>query len=314
MIIIYARILSLYKGNDLFDILEIVFGKLFGKIISILYIWFPFHLGSLIIRDFGEFITIVSANETPMVVFMSAMMFLCIWAVKKGLKLLGRWSELGVIVIILLVFVTIILSMPNMQLNNIKPVLYKGINPVIGGAFSVFSFPFAETVVFCLIFSNLKTNKSSYKIFRKGLLIGGFVLFCLIFSEILVLGEFGYTAHYFPAHTMASRISIGNTIQRMEILVSIAFLGSGFIEISVCLLGNCKGIAKMFNFDEYGFIVTPVAIMMICYAFIVQDSIMEIGEWAFNIWRYYAVIFQVIFPVIIWLGAEIHKTRSLNNK
>ncbi|MCM1991420.1 GerAB/ArcD/ProY family transporter [Oceanirhabdus seepicola] len=314
MIIIYARILSLYRGNDLFDILEIVFGKLFGKIMSILYIWFPFHLGSLIIRDFGEFITTVSAIETPMVVFMSAMIFLCVWAVKKGCKLLGRWAELGVIAIIFFVFFTIILSIPNMQLNNIKPVFYKGMKPVLGGAFSVFSFPFAETVIFCLVFSNLKTNKSPYKIYKMGLLIGGFVLFSLIFSEILILGEFGYVAHYFPAHIMASRISIGDAIQRMEILVAITFLGSGFIKICVCLFGTCKGVVKMFNFDDYSFIVTPVAIMMLCYAFIVHDSIMEIGEWAFKIWRYYALVFEIIFPVIIWIGVEIKKKRSLTNK
>ena len=43
----FSRILSLYPGKDLFDILQIVMGKFVGKFISILMIWFAFHDGSL---------------------------------------------------------------------------------------------------------------------------------------------------------------------------------------------------------------------------------------------------------------------------
>ena len=48
LLLMFSRILSLYPGKDLFDILQITFGKFIGKIISILMIWFAFHLGTLV--------------------------------------------------------------------------------------------------------------------------------------------------------------------------------------------------------------------------------------------------------------------------
>ena len=40
VLLMYSRILSLYPGKDLFDILQIVMGKVLGKIISLLMIWY----------------------------------------------------------------------------------------------------------------------------------------------------------------------------------------------------------------------------------------------------------------------------------
>ena len=40
MLLIFSRILSLFPGNDLFDILNILFGKVLGKFISIIYIFY----------------------------------------------------------------------------------------------------------------------------------------------------------------------------------------------------------------------------------------------------------------------------------
>ena len=37
---------------------------------SILYIWYVFHLGALVFRNFGEFMNIVALPETPMMISM----------------------------------------------------------------------------------------------------------------------------------------------------------------------------------------------------------------------------------------------------
>src|SRR5690242_1975848 len=64
MILIYARLLSAFPGKDLFDILHEVLGKIPGKIIALTYVWYAFHLGALVIRNFSEFIQTVSLPET----------------------------------------------------------------------------------------------------------------------------------------------------------------------------------------------------------------------------------------------------------
>ncbi len=91
ILMIYARLLSLFPQKDLFDILEIIFGKFIGKFISILYIWFSLHLGTLVLRNFGEFIGTISLSKTPMIIPMIFIIFLSTWIIKGGIELLGRW-------------------------------------------------------------------------------------------------------------------------------------------------------------------------------------------------------------------------------
>lgn len=310
ILMMYAKILSLYPEKDLYDIIIHVYGKYLGKLISILYIWFAFHLGALIITNFGEFINAVSMPETPKIIPMIMVTILCIWGVKLGIEVLGRWAEFALPVLIFFITLKILLLIPDMDINNILPLLSKGIGPVYKGAFLTFTFPFAETIIFCLIFSTLKEKKSSYKIYLWGLIIGGIIVFSTSLTDILVLGERSFTSLIFPSHGAATRINIADFVQRLEIIVSISYLGGGFIKVSMCLMGACRGIAKILEYDDYRFIVLPVALLMLNLSHFVYDSSLEMIEWIISSWRYYATLFQLILPIFILLGALIKKKKE----
>ncbi|PAB59858.1 GerAB/ArcD/ProY family transporter [Anaeromicrobium sediminis] len=309
ILMIYAKILATFPGKDLFHILECVFGKFLGKCISILYTWLAFHLGVLVLRNFGEFVSTVSLLKTPMTVTIIGLAILCIWGVINGIEVLARWAQITLNILLVLVTLTILLLIPNMDINRIMPILSDGMKPIFRGAFSAFSFPFAETIMFCLVFSSLKDSKSPYKVYTGGLVIGGFVVLVTAFTEMLVLGEVNYTELFFPAYSAVSRIDIGDIIQRSEIIVSISFMGGGFIKICICLMGACKGIEKVFGLKDYRYIVVPVGLLMINLSNIIYNNVREMTQWAFNIWPYYAIVFQVILPIIILLVIQIRKKK-----
>ncbi len=56
-VLIYARILSLFPGEDIFSVAQTVLGKVAGKIAVALMSWFALHLGALVLRNFSEFIS-----------------------------------------------------------------------------------------------------------------------------------------------------------------------------------------------------------------------------------------------------------------
>ena len=306
---IYARILYLFPTKDLFDIVEDVFGKIVGKIFVLLYTWFAFHLSVLVLRNFGDFIAIVGLEGTPMIIPMAAIGILAIWGIKEGIEVLGRWAEFFLPIAGVLVAVAILLLIPEMDINRIRPVLYEGMGPVYRGAFSAFSFPFAETVMFLMAFDVLKWRNSSYKVYFTGLVLGGMSLWATSITELLVLAPATYSAVYFPAYMTVFRLNIGEFLQRLEIIVSIAFLIGGFVKVSICLLAASKGITKLFNFTDYRFVVLPVGALMITTASFIYGSIMEGVVWATDVWPYYALPFQVFLPVLIWIGAEFKVRR-----
>ncbi len=309
IMLVYSRILSLYPGKDLFDISNILFGKVLGKFICILYSWYAFHLGALVLRNIGEFMNTLGLPGTPEIVPMIMLLLLCIWVTKSGIEVLGRWSEFFIIILIIILAVIQLLMIPEMKLQNFLPILYNGIKPAIIGAFSGFSFPFAETVMFMMVFDSLKKKNSSYKVFLWGILVGSFTILMIAARNIAVLGEELASRYYFPSYITVSRVDIGKIFQRLEITVSVVLLVCVFVKISICLMAASKGISKVIGISEYRYIVIPVAVLMLNLSVIVYKNIMEMVDWSRKIYPYYALPFQVIIPLIMWIIAEA-KTRK----
>jgi len=309
ILLIYSRVLSLYSGKDLYEILDLVFGKYIGKLVSILYIWYAFHLGALVIHNFGEFINTVTMTKTPMFVPMLCLGLVCIVAVSLGVEVMARTSAFFLPVMLFILVTVLVLAIPKLHFDYLKPILSQGFSPVLKGGFSIFSFPFAETVLFIGVFSSLKTKKSPYKVYFSGLFLAGTVIVILTIRNILLLG--GLLGNlYFPSHVAVSRISIGNFLQRIEITVAFIFALGVFIKTSVCLFVSCKGIARLFNLKSYSSVTIQTGLLMIYFSQIVYDNIMDMKNWAFTVYQYYAFPFQVVIPVIIWIFAEVKKKKT----
>ncbi len=308
MFFVYSRLLSLNHGNDLFDILQSALGKTMGAIMAVVYIFYAFHLGALALRNFGEFANTVALPETPMIVPMLFMGIVCIVGARLGIEVLGRITTYFIPLIFLILLVIQLLAISQLNLGYIKPFLGNGIKPVLTGAFSAFSFPFAETVLFIGAFSALKTKKSPYKVYSWGIVISSFFIVILAVRNIGVLGSMVGNL-YFPSYAAVSSIQIGDFVQRIEVTVSIVFMFSVFIKCAICLLVATKGLSKILRLDNYRSIVVFTGLLMSLFAYTVYDNSMEMRVWAFKVYPYYAFPMQVVFPLIVWLCTEIKAKR-----
>ncbi|QEK11525.1 GerAB/ArcD/ProY family transporter [Crassaminicella thermophila] len=313
IVLVHARLLVLFPKRDLYDVLELVFGKLIGRGISILFVSFSFFLGGLVLRVFCDFIFTVSFQETPEIIPMLFIGGLCIWAAKEGIEIIGRWAEFFLIGTIVSIFIVSLLAMHKMNINNIRPILYEGIKPVVEGAFHAFIFPFTQTIVFTTFFSSLK-NKSIYKVYIVSLLIGGGVLYISSVTNILTLGINTVESVYFPTYTTASRLTLGNVVEGLEVVISVTLLIGGFMKVCICLLSTCNGIAKIFGLNDYRLMVTPIGLLIINLSYFIHDNVMEKAEFASDIYPIYAFPFQVVLPIIILIVAEIKKNRLIKGE
>lgn len=300
----YARILSLFPGNDIFDISRIVFGKITGKFFCILFILFAFFLATIVLRVLGLFINTMSLPETPQIIPMILLGLLCTIGVKEGVESLSRWSEFFLNFLLAYVIITFLLLINKMDIKNILPVMYNGVKPVLTGAISAMTYPFAETVVLLMVLPNLKTKKSPYKVFLWSLFISGIIVFIATFRSLLSLGPIA-ADFYFPPYVITGKINIGDFLQRLEILVALVLLLAGYMQIATSLLAACRGIAKLFECNDYRFIIWPVSLIMINYSYFILKNTMEMKTWALKIWMFYAVWFEIFLPLIIYIGAEI---------
>ena len=306
--LIYARLQSIFQGQDIFDILTVLFGKIGGRILSLIYVWYAFHIGSLVIRNFGEFVNIVALPETPMFVPMLIIGLMAVFAVKLGIEVIGRTCAY-ILPILLTILVTVqLLGIPAMKFHYIKPILAVGIAPLLKGGFTSFSFPFAETVLFLGVFFTLQTKKSPYKVYFSGLIFAGIIIILSAIRNVLILGELG-SSLYFPSHVAVGRIVVGEFIQRIEVSVAFVFAVASLIKSSIGLFVATKGLSKIFNLNDYRSIVIQTGLLMVFLAQILYKDIMSMTEWAMKVYPYYAFPFQVILPIAIWILAEIKKNK-----
>ncbi len=207
---VYARILSLHPGKNLFEILIAVFGPLAGRLLALLFTWYAFHLGALVMRNFQEFIRIVSFPETPEFVPTMLMGILCIWAAREGAAVLGSWSRLMFPILAGLILTVTALSMKDASFDEIRPVAYNGMKPIFSSAFGVLTFPYAETVLFMAIFRKDRGKTKPLAIYLLGLVLSSVLIVIVSVRNVMVLGPDIVESLYFPQYAAVGIINIGD--------------------------------------------------------------------------------------------------------
>jgi len=302
-----SYISSVYPGKNLFEICESLFGKIIGKFFVILFTFYTLQTGGIVLRNGTQFININGLPNTPIMLLMVVIMFLTVYLVKNGVKVMGRWAELLVIIFSLAIIILIIMAMPKMNLENIRPFLYRGIKPVIVSTFYTFGFPFGEIVTFSLVFSTFEKGEKVSKIYRNGLIIGGAIMLATSLCSALVIGVENMNANYYHTYFAATKVSIKSFLQRNEVVIAGVIVIASFTKTAIYLLASCIGIAKLFNCKDYKFIVTPVGIIFMIWSFNLFKSVMELREWDLAVWKEFSLVFQVVLPTFIFISAFIKK-------
>lgn len=309
IILIYARIIKLFPEKDLFEIIEILFGKIAGKIIIILMIWYSIHLCALVLRNFSEFVQIAIMPETPQLPIMIAMILVVVYMAKSGIETMGKWSIIMLSIIMLVVILTILLSINKMDFTNILPVMEHDFRTIATGAFQLFSFPYAETVLLLCLASAIKKKDSPYKIYMYSTLIGTAILLLAILRNLFLLGPEMVAASYFPSYVAVRIIDVADYLTRMEGFIAMNFILAGIVKITVCLMAASKGTASLFGIKNYRQILLPVSLLVVALSAIIYKNVMEMFDFL-RIYKYYAIPFQIIIPLAIWITAEIKLSKK----
>ncbi len=295
LMMIYVSIANLHPSKTLTEILKSVFGNVVGTIISVLYIWYFIHLAALVLRNFGEYFVVVSYTETPILFIILCFAIVVVYAVKIGIEVIGRISEVFIFLLVLSVVFVFFALMSIFDVENLKPFLSEGFTPILKTAFSVLTFPFGETVVFLMIFPFVNKKKQLYKPTMLSLVIFGFIIFNMVLRNIMVLGDDMASRDIFPSH-IVFRLIPG---MDLDPLLDINLVIAGMIKITICIYGAVTGITELLGLRSYKAFVIPIVSFIVPLSIWVYDSLMEMIAWATDVCPIYSIPFQIIIPIII---------------
>ncbi|MNO40077.1 Spore germination protein YndE [compost metagenome] len=309
-LLIYARLLVLFPGKDLFDMLITVFGGIVGRMISCLYIWYAFHLGAMALSFYGEFSRSIALTETPMFVPMLCLGLLCIWVVKAGIEVMGRTAKLLILFTITVNITIFILSISKLEYHHILPLVDKGWHAVFSDALGTCSVSFAEVIITLGAYSSISNKASGKKILFGSLLISGMIILSTTLRNLLMLGPEVVSSLNFPSYVSAGRINVGDFLSRIEASTAVAFVITTFIKASLCLYVASSGVAKVFKLKSYRSVVLQMGLLMIYFSYFLYKDMMEMQYFSYRIYKFYAFPFQVMIPLVLWICAEIMVIRS----
>lgn len=311
LVFIYGKLILLFPGIGLLDILPKVYGKFLGKFFIFLYTLYFFHLGTIDIRNTTEYVQVVSLPETPQYVTAILIGLVSVYAVNAGLSVLSTWAKIVLSLITIMVFSTFILGIPQFNYSYIKPVLYNGWKPIINTGYSLLTFPFAETVIFMVFLGCLNNKKDAIKVYISSILIGGLLILIVVLRNILLLGFPNLYNIYFPSHYAASLININGFVQRIEVVISINLLFTSFTKIAVCLYASYLGVVKLFNLKNSKNLPLILCTLMVILSMLIYRNTMEMFKFI-EIYKYYVIPFQFVIPILTLIIATIKKGNIRN--
>jgi spore germination protein KB len=298
---LHLRIIKLYPGLNIFEIIDKVFGKILGRTISLLFITYILLLGTYVMKIFAEFVRILNMPETPEFLTMTFLFLVSVWGAKNGPENIGRVAKFCWPIVMASIVLTLFVAFGFMDFSHLKPIMESDFKSLLSGAFFFTMIPLGEAVVCLCFFSSVSLKTNTLKIYLKALISFIAMLLIMTLRNILVLGVPSALRYYFSSYEAVSVISLGAFFAHIEVLIGINLMLAGFIKIVVCVYASSLGLTKIFNLQDQKSMVVPsgLLVVMLCYLFYPIQY-----DWLQS-YRFYSIAFQVLLPLVVWIGAEI---------
>ncbi len=303
---IFTALARQFRGKTIIEINSLVYGKILGKCISVLFIWYLFHLGALVLSNYIRFFKLEVYPATPKIVGLLLLMLVCASTVGRGIEALARCSLILVPITLAVVFMDTILLIPHIYLNNLLPVLDVPVGNLLFAAHRAACFPFAETAAFLMVLAFVEKPDKAPAAVARGLLIAGFILTMIVARNAAVLGQMVTIVNY-PSYLAAQAIEVGDVLTRVEVMVAVNLITMGFIKVSILLCGTVLGLTQVFNLHSYRPITLLIGLLMVIFALTNVGNTLEMLEFANKGYAIYAVPFQIGIPLITLVTARLRK-------
>ncbi|MGE7997982.1 endospore germination permease, partial [Lysinibacillus sp. NPDC093190] len=287
---------------------EKILGRFFGKITTIGFIIISLLSAGELLYFIGIFMKTEIMPETPTMAFALMFSIIIIYAAFLGIEVFARSAEILCPIFILIFIFFVIFISPSIHIENIQPIMEtpkKSLFFSIIRFISLFSFPLA--VLLTIFPSAVNVQKSAQKGFYIGTIIGGIVLITIITLSILVLGPANTAARTFPSYSLAQRISIGNFLQRIEVIMAAMWIISIYIRTFMYFYAAVIGIRQLFKIKNHRPLIFPLGMIILGISQIVHPNIIHSDIYNRETWPIFSFVFMILLPLVLLLVAMIRK-------
>ncbi len=279
MMWVYTFLATRFNGLTLIGLTQKIFGKWIGKLIAIGYFLYIFITAYDVPWYIGGFHSNIM-HETPVAVIVVLFYAALVIAVYYGIEAIARSTELFFVLFTVVIILSVLLVLPEVNIQYIQPVFENGINPILKGAVVLSAYISIQNFTILMIFpAYIKDKKLGKRAFVKGFLWANIVVFFTVLVSILVLGSAVIAKSAFPTVTLTKEINIGMVLTRFEYVISSIWTISEFVIAILYFLGSILALSELLGLKEHTKIAAPMGLLCMMFSWTVNSTAIEKESW-----------------------------------
>ncbi|MBH5319755.1 endospore germination permease [Paenibacillus sp. GSMTC-2017] len=312
LVMLFNAVGSLYPNKSLVEMMETLFGLWIGKAAGLIFVFFTIVTASELIYFTGNFLTTMIMPETPVEAINIVLASVVVMGARLGIETLTRAAEMLFPLFVVLFLVLVIFVSPQIDLDNIKPIMETSTTSLIKASlFFASTFAFTPIVLLMIFPVSVNRLKEGRVAFYTGLLTAGIVLIIIIALCILVLDADTTARQTYPSYSLAKKINVGNFLQRIEIVMAGLWFISMYFKMSCYFYASSRGFAQVMKMKDHRILVFPFGIILVVLSLIVHPNILHSNAYNKDIWLPYVATYGLILPLVL---LAIHAIRKFFKK
>ncbi len=300
-----VKLAKLHPGKSLVEILISCFGSKVGRIIGFSYVLLLIYLSSAVLLTFCYYEVVVNYQETPTLFISICYMLVIAFVVKMGLEVIGRISEMLIVLILLITAISLFSLIQEYSPDIFQPMFKDGLaKPAIAGIMNAV-LPFSEIFLAINILPNHNDQKKASKVIFLAVIITWSEFSLLTLRNISVLGIDVAARTVYPAE-LVYKLFPGINI---SFLLNANVIISGVIKVALLLYSEVKILGDIFGLKDFKIFVLPFAALDIVESVTVHRSNLNQLSFASAITPLILIPFFVIMPLILMTISLIKKAK-----
>lgn len=310
LILLYHALARNFPGKNIIEYAPLITGKIPGLIINLLIWLFYIFTTAIILAELGDFVTWTFLPETPVTATILLTVAVASFTIKKGIEAIARLNEflfwIGLSLLLFVAFATI----NRVNLEYMLPILENGFMPPIRGTLPLLSLT-AEISVILVLFPFFSNYKNTLGVSLKVLLIlfflyqlGGLIVFIFSPNEVAMMK--------IATFELVQIISFGIFLQRFDTFIIAVWLSGVYVKICIFFYVSSLITAQIFNHSDYRYIVMPIASLLAILPLFMFRNATALVSFLAHIFPFFALIFQAIVPLILYIIFLIRKKAILS--
>ncbi|ACT01614.1 GerAB/ArcD/ProY family transporter [Paenibacillus sp. JDR-2] len=265
--------------KNIYGVFQQALGKIGGSIVGVVYITYFIYICARDMRDFSELITNAVLPSVPLewtTLCFAATVIYVLWSgVQNFLNLFVLFGY--VFAAIFIVFLVLVIADGELDFHNLLPIMGDGIGPMLPSTFTqVLEFPFGELIAFTAFAGMLYPNLSG-KVMRASLLsvlAAGIILTVTLILELVTFGPSIRERAMFPLVSASRNISIGNFIERIEMIVIFAILLAAIVKVCIFAYAALQGVV-WYTGKSYTSLIIPYVLLTAEISYYVSNNMSD---------------------------------------